>query len=66
MRSFANAALFGLDTTTAPARRTSASATGSDMFLATPGEKLEFVMTNPLANPAFRNGVTTGQCQEAC
>lgn len=49
----------------ATARRAFVAEDGNDVFFATLSEKLEFVMTSHLVNPAFRYAVTTGQCQEA-
>lgn len=57
-------ALRGLPLDTS-ARRAFVAEDGNDTFFATLGEKLEFVMTSHLVNPAFRYAVTTGQCQEA-
>lgn len=51
-----------LDTT---ARRAFVAEDGNDVFFATLGENLDFVMTSHLVNPAFRYAITTGQCQEA-
>jgi len=53
---------FPLDAT---ARRAFVAEDGEDVFFATLGEKLDFVMTSHLVNPAYRYAVTTGQCQEA-
>ncbi|MFN4099561.1 MAG: hypothetical protein ACK4GT_07270 [Pararhodobacter sp.] len=49
----------------ATARRAFVAEDGHDVFFATLGETLEFVMTSHLVNPAYRYAVTTGQCQEA-
>ena len=48
----------------APARRAFVAEDGADVFFATLGENLDFVMTSHLVNPAYRYAVTTGQCQE--
>jgi len=49
----------------ATARRAFVAEDGADVFFATLGEKLEFVMTTHLVTPAYRYAVATGQCQEA-
>jgi hypothetical protein len=49
----------------ATARRAFVAEDGDDVFFATLGENLEFVMTSHLVNHAYRFAVTTGQCQEA-